>query len=275
MHARLFTKRKHFHAIIKKRDPFSFKSKGEEQEAFIFLCYNDAIKDSNSQEMRMANILIVDDDRNMRLLTKARLGDLYTVTTAADGLEALEIIHRGGIDMVIADIMMPRMDGYGLLRTLREEGNQVPFLFLTAKESPNDKQHGFFLGTDDYMTKPFSSDELLWRVAALLRRANIAQCKKIEIGGVVVDSEKYAVYSDTEYIELPKKEFDLLFKLLSYPDRIFSKEQLLDSIWGMNAESGEETVKTHVSRIRNRLKGITEFSIITIKGLGYKADLSK
>ena len=223
----------------------------------------------------MANILIVDDDRNMRLLTKARLGDLYTVTTAADGLEALEIIHRGGIDMVIADIMMPRMDGYGLLRTIREEGNQVPFLFLTAKESPNDKQHGFLLGTDDYMTKPFSSDELLWRVAALLRRANIAQCKKIEIGGVVVDSEKYAVYSDTEYIELPKKEFDLLFKLLSYPDRIFSKEQLLDSIWGMNAESGEETVKTHVSRIRNRLKGITEFSIITIKGLGYKADLSK
>ncbi len=222
----------------------------------------------------MASILIVDDDRNMRLLTKARLGDLYTVTTAADGLEALEILHGGGIDMVIADIMMPRMDGYELLKTIREEGNQLPFLLLTAKESLDDKQHGFSLGTDDYMTKPFSSDELLWRVGALLRRANIAQSKKIEIGGVVVDSEKYAVYSDTEYIELPKKEFDLLFKLLSYPDRIFSKEQLLDSIWGMNAESGEETVKTHVSRIRNRLKSITEFNIITIKGLGYKADLS-
>jgi DNA-binding response OmpR family regulator len=211
----------------------------------------------------------------MRLLTKARLGDLYTVTTACDGIEALEIIHGGGIDMVIADIMMPRMDGYELLKTIREEGNQLPFLLLTAKESLDDKQHGFSLGTDDYMTKPFSSDELLWRVGALLRRANIAQSKKIEIGGVVVDSEKYAVYSNTEYIELPKKEFELLFKLLSYPDRIFSKEQLLDSIWGMNAESGEETVKTHVSRIRNRLKSITEFNIITIKGLGYKADLSK
>jgi DNA-binding response OmpR family regulator len=210
----------------------------------------------------------------MRLLTKARLGDLYTVTTACDGIEALEIIHGGGIDMVIADIMMPRMDGYELLKTIREEGNQLPFLLLTAKESLDDKQHGFSLGTDDYMTKPFSSDELLWRVGALLRRANIAQSKKIEIGGVVVDSEKYAVYSNTEYIELPKKEFELLFKLLSYPDRIFSKEQLLDSIWGMNAESGEETVKTHVSRIRNRLKSITEFNIITIKGLGYKADLS-
>ncbi len=223
----------------------------------------------------MATILIVEDDRNMRLLTQARLGGLYTVLTACDGLEALEIIHNGGVDMVVADIMMPRMDGYELLKTIREEGNQLPFLLLTAKESLDDKQHGFSLGTDDYMTKPFSSDELLWRVGALLRRANIAQSKKIEIGNIVVDSEKYAVYSNTEYIEFPKKEFDLLFKLLSYPDRIFSKEQLLDSIWGMNAESGEETIKTHISRIRNRLKNITEFNIVTIKGLGYKADICK
>ncbi len=221
----------------------------------------------------MATILIVEDDRNMRLLTKARLADIYTVVTACDGMEALDIIHSGGVDMVIADIMMPRMDGYELLQTIRDEGNQLPFLLLTAKESLDNKQHGFSLGTDDYMTKPFSSDELIWRVSALLRRANIAQSKKIEIGHVVIDSEKYAVYTDTEYIELPKKEFDLLFKLLSYPDRIFSKEQLLDSIWGMNAESGEETVKTHISRIRNRLKNITEFNIVTIKGLGYKADI--
>lgn len=221
----------------------------------------------------MATILIVEDDRNMRLLTKARLADIYTVVTACDGMEALDIIHSGGVDMVIADIMMPRMDGYELLQTIRDEGNQLPFLLLTAKESLDNKQHGFSLGTDDYMTKPFSSDELIWRVSALLRRANIAQSKKIEIGHVVIDSEKYAVYTDTEYIELPKKEFDLLFKLLSYPDRIFSKEQLLDSIWGVNAESGEETVKTHISRIRNRLKNITEFNIVTIKGLGYKADI--
>ena len=221
----------------------------------------------------MATILIVEDDRNMRLLTKARLADIYTVVTACDGMEALDIIHSGGVDMVIADIMMPRMDGYELLQTIRDEGNQLPFLLLTAKESLDNKQHGFSLGTDDYMTKPFSSDELIWRVSALLRRANIAQSKKIEIGHVVIDSEKYAVYTDTEYIELPKKEFDLLFKLLSYPDRIFSKEQLLDSIWGINAESGEETDKTHISRIRNRLKNITEFNIVTIKGLGYKADI--
>ena len=223
----------------------------------------------------MATVLIVEDDRNMRLLTQARLSDAYTVMTACNGLEALDIIHNGGVDMVVADVMMPKMNGYELLKTIREEGYTLPFLFLTAKESFDDKQYGFSLGTDDYMTKPFSSDELLWRVGALLRRANIAESKKIKIGKVVVDSEKYAVYTDSEYIELPKKEFDLLFKFLSYPDRIFSKEQLLDSIWGISAESGEETVKTHISRIRNRLKNITEFSIITIKGLGYKADIHK
>ncbi|MBQ4596533.1 MAG: response regulator transcription factor [Firmicutes bacterium] len=223
----------------------------------------------------MAKILVVEDDRNMRLLTAARLEDMYTVVCANDGIEAMEEIHKGGIDLIIADIMMPRMDGYELLKTIREEGYTTPFLMLTAKEALEDKQKGFSLGTDDYMTKPFSSDELMWRTQALLRRADIAQSKKIEIGSVTVDSAKYAVYNDEEYIELPKKEFDLLFKLLSYPDRIFSKEQLLDSIWGMNAESGEETVKTHISRIRNRLKDINEFSIVTLKGLGYKADITK
>ena len=223
----------------------------------------------------MATILVVEDDRNMRLLTAARLEDQYTVVTAADGIEALEHIHKGGIDMIIADIMMPRMDGYELLQTIRQEGYDTPYLMLTAKETLDDKQRGFSLGTDDYMTKPFSSDELMWRISALLRRADIAQNKKIEIGSVTVDSKKYAVYNDNEYIEFPKKEFDLLFKLLSYPDRIFSKEQLLDSVWGVNAETGEETVKTHMSRIRNRLKNIEEIKIVTLKGLGYKADINK
>lgn len=223
----------------------------------------------------MATILIAEDDRSIRLLTAARLSDQYTTVCACDGMEALELIHRGGIDLVVADIMMPRMDGYELLKTIRSEGYTTPYLMLTAKESLSDKQQGFSLGTDDYMTKPFSTDELLWRVGALLRRAHIAQSKKIRIGSVTVDSEKYAVYTDSEYMEFPKKEFDLLFQLLSYPDRIFSKEQLLDSVWGINAESGEETVKTHISRIRARLKHITEFSIITIKGLGYKADIQK
>ena len=221
----------------------------------------------------MAKVLIVEDDRNMRLLTAARLEDAYTVVTASDGVEALEIVHRGGIDIIVADIMMPRMDGYDMLRTLRAEGYGTPCLFLTARESLGDKEKGFSLGVDDYMTKPFSADELLWRVNALLRRANIALNKKIRVGSVMVDSQKYAVYDDSTYIEFPRKEFELLFKLLSYPDRIFSKNQLLDTVWGVNAESGEETVKTHISRIRARLRDIPEISIVTIKGLGYRADI--
>ena len=223
----------------------------------------------------MATILIAEDDRNIRLLTAARLNGLYNVVCARDGIEALEAMHKGGIDMVVADIMMPHMDGYELLEMLRSEGYSTPFLMLTAKESLTDKQRGFVLGADDYMTKPFSSDELTWRIGALLRRANIARSKRIDVGNATVDSEKYAVYTDNEYIELTKKEFGLLFKLLSYPDRIFSKEQLLNSIWGFNAESGEETVKTHMSRLRSKLKQIPAIRIITIKGLGYKADIDR
>lgn len=221
----------------------------------------------------MATVLVVEDDRNMRLLTSARLKDYYSVATACDGEEALEIIHKGGVDLVISDIMMPNMDGYELLKVLREEGFNMPFLFLTAKENSSDMEKGYALGTDDYITKPFSSDELLWRVKALLRRANINHEKRINVGRITVDSEKYAVYSDSEYVELPKKEFDLLFKLLSYPEQIFSKEQILNSVWGITSESGEETIKTHISRIRNRLKNMSEINIQTIKGLGYKATI--
>lgn len=223
----------------------------------------------------MATILIAEDDRNMRLLTAARLSDAYTVVSTVDGREALDRIHEGGIDLVVADIMMPRMDGYELLSTLRSEGYDIPFLMLTAKESLEDKKLGYKLGTDDYMTKPFSNDELLWRVNALLRRANISHSKRINIGAVTVDSSKYAVYNDTDYIEFPKKEFDILFKLLSYPSQIFSKDQLLDSLWGIDSKSGGETVKTHISRIRNRLENIPEIRIMTIKGLGYRADIDR
>ena len=221
----------------------------------------------------MAVVLIAEDDRNMRLLTSARLSENYQVVACCDGLEAWQRIQKGGIDLIIADIMMPVMDGYVLLRTVREAGLTTPFLLLTAKDSLEDKQQGFALGTDDYMTKPFSSNELLWRVEALLRRANISSSKKIVLGDVVVDSAKYAVYTETQYIELPKKEFDLLFRLLSYPNQIFSKEQLLDSIWGIDSGSTEDTVKTHISRLRNRLADIRAFHIITIKGLGYKAGI--
>lgn len=223
----------------------------------------------------MASILIVEDDRNMRLLTSARLSDKYNVLTAGDGIEALEIIHKNVVDLIIADIMMPRMDGYELLKTIREEGYTTPYLMLTAMETSDAMRKGYELGTDEYMTKPFSSDELHWRVSALLRRANITDSKKIVIGKTTIDSEKYVVYNDSIYIEFPKKEFDLLFKLLSYPSQIFSKEQLRDSVWGYISDTGDETVKTHINRIRNRLVGITDFQIITVRGLGYKIEIGK
>ena len=224
----------------------------------------------------MFNILVVDDDKNTRLLLRAVLEDEgYAVFTAENGADALSVLDREYIDLCVLDVMMPKMDGYAFTRELRQNNNELPILMVSAKQLPQDKRQGFLVGTDDYMTKPFSSDELLWRIAALLRRANIAQSKKIVIGRVTVDSDHYAVYTDDKFIEFPRKEFELLFKLLSYPDRIFSKEQLLDSVWGIASESGEETVKTHMSRIRSRLTGITEFRITTIKGLGYRAEITK
>ncbi|MGN0302235.1 MAG: response regulator transcription factor [Anaerotardibacter sp.] len=222
----------------------------------------------------MATVLVVEDDRSMRMLTVARLSGKYNVLTASDGLEALELVRHGGIDLIVADIMMPRMDGYELLDTLRKEGVDTPFLMLTAKETIDSKRLGFELGADDYLTKPFNSEELLWRVAALLRRSGISESRKITVGSITVDSERYAVYSDQEYIELPRREFDLLFQMLSYPGQIFSKRQLMDKVWGIASESGEETVKTHISRLRNKLANIKEFSIVTVKGLGYKVDIA-
>ena len=181
----------------------------------------------------MTKILVAEDNTSLRKLMCIHLQRAgYHVLEASDGLEALHLLDHNHADLIIADIMMPRMDGYELLKTIREEGYKTPFLMLTAKEALEDKEKGFSLGTDDYMTKPFSSDELVWRTQALLRRADIAQSKKIEIGSVTVDSSKYAVYNDKEYIELPKKEFDLLFKLLSYPDRIFPKSSCLTAFGG-------------------------------------------
>lgn len=221
----------------------------------------------------MAVILIAEDDSNIRLLIEARLKPHYAVVCASDGKEALDIIESQRMDLLIADIMMPRMDGFRLVKTIREEGFTLPVLILTAKQSFDDKRTGFSSGTDDYMTKPVNYEELLWRIEALLHRAKIASENKITIGEAVLDSETYTVAFREKVTELPKKEFDLLFKLLSYPGQIFTKNQLLDDIWGYDSESGEDTVKTHVSRLRNKLDDIPEFEIVTIKGLGYKAEI--
>ena len=227
------------------------------------------------REETVATILLVDDDASMRLLTTARLKHQFTVIPARDGVEALEVLARQPADLIIADVMMPRMDGYTLVKTLRERGDQIPVLLLTAKQSFEDKREGFSSGIDDYMTKPVNYEELVWRLNALLRRSRIASERRIVVGPVVLDSSTYTVTREGEALELPKKEFELLYRLLSYPGQIFTRNQLLDGIWGYASESGEDTVKTHISRLRNKLRHIPEFRIVTIKGLGYKAEITK
>lgn len=219
----------------------------------------------------MAVILIVEDDNNSRILTRAYLKPYYEVICAENGAQALSYLENKHIDLVVADIMMPVMDGYELIKRIRSQGNDIPVIFLTAKQEFSDKKAAFSAGIDDYMTKPVNYEELLWRINALLRRAKIAAEKKITVGETVVDSSSYTVEWADECVQLPKKEFEMLFKLLSYPNIIFTKNQLLDEIWGINSESGEETVKTHISRIRNKLRTCNDFEIITIKGVGYKA----
>lgn len=220
----------------------------------------------------MANILIVEDDKNTQILTAARLKAYFNVSCAGDGAAALEAVSKQPFDLIITDIMMPVMDGYEFVKILREKGIDIPVLMLTAKQSFDDKREGFFSGTDDYMTKPINYEELLWRVNALLRRAKITSENRITIGSTVINAASYTVQCGAETYELAKKEFDLLFKLLSYPGKIFTKNQLLDDIWGFNSESGDDTVKTHISRLRNKFASCGDFEIVTVKGLGYKAE---
>ncbi len=221
----------------------------------------------------MATILIVEDDKNTRLLTSARLNPYYTVEEAENGEKALEILDHMHIDLIIADIRMPVLNGYNMVRELREAGITIPVIMLTAMHTFDDKKTGFASGTDDYMIKPINYEELLWRIKALLRRANIANERKIIIEDLILDSATYTVKKGEEVMELAKKEFDLLYKLLSYPGIIFTKAQLLDEIWGYDTESDETTIKTHINRLRNKFEGYQGFDIVTIRGLGYKAEI--
>ena len=219
----------------------------------------------------MVTILVVEDNEHTRLLTEARLKRFYNVVVAKNGSEALDIFYERQIDLIVADIMMPVMDGYEMLKTLRENKEEVPVLFLTAKSTFEDKKKGFDLGIDDYIMKPIDYEELHLRIKALLRRANIASKMKINIGNFVMDENDYSVYYNRSNIELTKKEFELLFKLLSYPNRVMTKLQLLEDILGYESNSSEDTIKTHINKIRNKLKEVKEFEIVSVKGLGYKA----
>ena len=220
----------------------------------------------------MFHILVVDDDKNTRLLLKAVLeAEHYIVSTAGNGVEALEIMDSEHIDLVVLDIMMPKMDGYRFTETLREGSNNLPILMVSARHMPEDKRRGFIVGTDDYMTKPIDEEEMLLRIRALLRRAKIASERRIKIGDTVLDYDALTVSRPGETLELPQKEFLLLFKLLSYPGKIFTRIQLMDEIWGADSDTGWETVTVHIGRLRKRFEGWSEFEIVSVRGLGYKA----
>lgn len=220
----------------------------------------------------MINILVADDDKNTRLLMKAILeAERYRVFTAVDGQEALAVLEREHIDLVVLDIMMPNMDGYEFTSTLRENNNTLPILMVSARQLPEDKHRGFLVGTDDYITKPIDEEEMLLRIKALLRRAKIVSDRRIVVGDVVLDYDSFTVSRPGQVQELPQKEFLLLYKLLSYPGKIFTRIQLMDEIWGMDCETGWETVTVHVGRLRKRFEGWEEFSVESVRGLGYKA----
>lgn len=224
----------------------------------------------------MFNLLVVDDDKNTRLLLKAVLeAEKYTVFTATDGLDALKIMDSEHIDLVIVDIMMPGMDGYEFTKSVREADDNLPILMISAKQLPADKQKGFLVGTDDYMTKPIDEVEMLLRIKALLRRAKIASDRRIVIGELVLDYDSLTVTKGDDVQELPQKEFLLLYKLLSYPGKIFTRIQLMDEIWGVSSATGWETVTVHIGRLRKRFENFEEFSIESVRGLGYKAVKNK
>ena len=220
----------------------------------------------------MFRILVVDDDKNTRLLLKAVLeAEKYTVFTAENGEDALKLMDTQHIDLVVLDVMMPKMDGYEFTKVLREANNSLPILMVSAKQLPADKKKGFLVGTDDYMTKPIDEEEMLLRIKALLRRAKIVSERKIVIGDVVLDYDSLTASRKGEVQTLPQKEFMLLYKLLSYPGKIFTRIQLMDEVWGSDSETGWETVTVHIGRLRKRFEKWDEFEIVSVRGLGYKA----
>jgi DNA-binding response OmpR family regulator len=195
----------------------------------------------------------------------------YETLEAEDGEKALEIMDNNHVDLIISDIMMPNMDGYELTRELRNANYMIPILFVTAKDTIDDKREGFLLGVDDYMVKPVDMDEMVLRVGVLLRRANIVNQRKLKIKNIVLSYDEYTLKKDDKIYNLPQKEFQLLYKLLSFPNKIFTRQDLIDEIWGLDNESDFRTVDVHIKRLREKFDDFDEFKIITIRGVGYKA----
>ena len=220
----------------------------------------------------MFQILVVEDDKNTARLMQAVLRrEGYEVHQAANGAEALEVTDRQHIDLIVLDVMMPVMDGYEFTERMRSGGDNTPILMVTAKELPEERCRGFRVGTDDYMVKPVNEEEMLLRIKALLRRSRIASEHKLHIGPVTLDYDALTVSRDGVSQTIPQKEFQLLYKLLSYPDKIFTRLQLMDEIWGMESTTVDTTVNVHINRLRRRFETWPEFEIVAVRGIGYKA----
>lgn len=220
----------------------------------------------------MYNVLVVEDDANILKLMSIRLKKSgFNVLQAENAKEALDVIHSGDADIMVADVMMPGMDGFRLVEKIREEGNRMPIILATAKESLEDKKEGFNCGADDYMVKPIEHEELVLRINALIKRADFRREKKLTVGSVTLDYEKLSVYNDKgEEAQLSKKEFLILFRLISYPEKIFTKSQLMDEFWGYESDTYSDTVKVHINRIRNKIAKFPEIDVATVRGLGYR-----
>ena len=219
----------------------------------------------------MFNVLVAEDDKNIRKLMEIQLSsEGYNVFSAGDGEEALKLMENNQIDIMVVDIMMPKMDGYELVKTVRESNSQIPAIMVTAKGTMQDKAKGFLVGIDDYMVKPVEFDELLFRIKALLRRAKNVNERRITVGDVTLDYDTLSISGHGKKITLPKKEFSILFKLLSYPERSFTKAQLFDEFWGYDSYADEDTIKVHINKIRSKIVDFPEIDIETIRGIGYK-----
>ena len=219
----------------------------------------------------MLKILIAEDDKELRQLFSHVLTiNGYTVRGVADGQEALDALDTDYYDLIISDIMMPRVDGYALVTALRSVGNQTPVLMITAKDAFDDMRQGFLSGTDDYMVKPVNVNEMVLRVQALLRRAQMINERRCILGKTMLECDCLMVTTEQETFNLPQKEFMLLYKMASYPGKIFTRQQLMDEIWGYENESDTHTVDVHIARLRDRFRDSTDFKIVTIRGVGYK-----
>ena len=219
----------------------------------------------------MLKILIAEDDRELRqLFSHVLTRNGYRVTGVSNGQEALDAMDTDFYDMIISDIMMPVMDGYELVRQLRDVGNTTPILMITAKDAFDDMRMGFQSGVDDYMVKPVNVNEMVLRVQALLRRAQMINDRKQTIGDTVMECDSLTVTVAGESMVLPQKEFMLLYKMAAYPGKIFTRQQLMDEIWGYDSESDTHTVDVHIGRLRDRFRDSKDFKIVTIRGIGYK-----